>query len=82
MNMRTGWGRFNLYDVENGAEVLEALASKTRMCCFQNIHYAGNGEGLALLKQIKQRHPMLPVIIMTAHSRSGCCRQRLSTRGI
>ncbi|CAH0491073.1 unnamed protein product [Peronospora farinosa] len=25
-------------------------------------------DGLALLKQIKQRHPMLPVIIMTAHS--------------
>lgn len=25
-------------------------------------------DGLTLLKQIKQRHPMLPVIIMTAHS--------------
>ncbi|XPE67841.1 hypothetical protein ACNKHP_14300 [Shigella boydii] len=24
-------------------------------------------DGLALLKQIEQRHPMLPVIIMTTH---------------
>ncbi|MFQ7389524.1 MAG: nitrogen regulation protein NR(I) [Escherichia sp.] len=51
---------------ENGAEVLEALASKTPDVLLSDIRMPGM-DGLALLKQIKQRHPMLPVI-MTAHS--------------
>ena len=50
---------------ENGAEVLEALASKTPDVLLSDIRMPGM-DGLALLKQIKQRHPMLPVIIMTA----------------
>ncbi|MFX9521808.1 response regulator, partial [Acinetobacter baumannii] len=49
---------------ENGAEVLEALASKTPDVLLSDIRMPGM-DGLALLKQIKQRHPMLPVIIMT-----------------
>ncbi len=50
---------------ENGAEVLEALASKTPDVLLSDIRMPGM-DGLALLKQIKQRHPMLPVIILTA----------------
>ncbi|MDI5829475.1 response regulator, partial [Salmonella enterica subsp. enterica serovar Kentucky] len=40
---------------------------KTPDVLLSDIRMPGMG-GLALLKQIKQRHPMLPVIIMTAHS--------------
>ncbi|MBW7984233.1 nitrogen regulation protein NR(I) [Enterobacillus tribolii] len=52
---------------ENGQEVLEALATRTPDVLLSDIRMPGI-DGLALLKQIKQRHPMLPVIIMTAHS--------------
>lgn len=64
---------------ENGAEVLEALASKTPDVLLSDIRMPGM-DVLALLKQIKQRHPTLPVI-MTAHSGSGCRRQRLINKG-
>lgn len=52
---------------ESGHQVLEALASKTPDVLLSDIRMPGM-DGLMLLKQIKQRHPVLPVIIMTAHS--------------
>lgn len=52
---------------EGGNDVLEALATQTPDVLLSDIRMPGI-DGLALLKQIKQRHPMLPVIIMTAHS--------------
>ena len=52
---------------ENAADVLEALATQTPDALLTDIRMPGM-DGLTLLTHIKQRHPMLPVIIMTAHS--------------
>lgn len=65
---------------ENGAEVLEALASKTPDVLLSDIRMPGM-DGLALLKQIKQRHQCFGHHYDRTF-RSGCCRQRLSTRGV
>lgn len=51
----------------NGDDVLEALATQTPDVLLSDIRTPGI-DGLSLLRQIKQRHLMLPVIIMTAHS--------------
>lgn len=52
---------------DNGNQALHALATQTPDVLLSDIRMPGM-DGLALLQQIKQRHPMLPVIIMTAHS--------------
>lgn len=62
----TGVG-LNCITFDNGDDVLQALASNTPDVLLSDIRMPGM-DGLALLTQIKQHHPMLPVIIMTAHS--------------
>ena len=66
LNALTGAG-LSCTTFESGSEVLDALTTKTPDVLLSDIRMPGM-DGLALLKQIKQRHPMLPVIIMTAHS--------------
>lgn len=52
---------------EDGNSVLSALSRQTPDVLLSDIRMPGI-DGLTLLTQIKQRHPLLPVIIMTAHS--------------
>ncbi|WP_392440563.1 nitrogen regulation protein NR(I) [Edwardsiella piscicida] len=52
---------------ENGQAVLTAMSTQTPDVLLSDIRMPGM-DGLALLQQIKVRHPLLPVIIMTAHS--------------
>lgn len=48
-------------------EALQAFASSTPQVVVSDIRMPG-GSGLELLQSIKQKHPNLPVIIMTAYS--------------
>ncbi|MXP67032.1 nitrogen regulation protein NR(I) [Pantoea sp. Nvir] len=52
--------------LESGDEVLNALLTTTPDVLLSDNCMLGTN-GLTLLKQIKQSHPMIPVIIMTAH---------------
>src|SRR5690606_24468368 len=45
--------------------VLDALAAGAPAALVSDIRMPG-GDGLSLLRQIKERHPRLPVIVMTA----------------
>jgi len=47
------------------ADVLEALSRETPVALVSDIRMPG-GNGLELLRQLKERHPGLPVIVMTA----------------
>ncbi|MDM9557789.1 nitrogen regulation protein NR(I) [Bordetella petrii] len=47
------------------ADVLDALAAGAPAALVSDIRMPG-GDGLSLLRQIKERHPRLPVIVMTA----------------
>ncbi|CAM4172437.1 nitrogen regulation protein NR(I) [Bordetella tumbae] len=47
------------------ADVLDALETETPSALVSDIRMPG-GSGLDLLRQIKERHPRLPVIVMTA----------------
>ncbi|MBB1627104.1 nitrogen regulation protein NR(I) [Achromobacter sp. UMC71] len=47
------------------ADVLEALAHEAPVALVSDIRMPG-GNGLELLRQLKERHPGLPVIVMTA----------------
>src|SRR5437870_7330513 len=48
-------------------EVLQALAVSEPQVLVSDIRMPGES-GLALLSKIKERHPQMPVIIMTAYS--------------
>ncbi|HAE89728.1 MAG TPA: nitrogen regulation protein NR(I), partial [Idiomarina sp.] len=52
---------------ERADELTRALDSKVPDTIISDIRMPGT-DGLALLKQIKQRDPDLPIVIMTAHS--------------
>ncbi|MGN6581323.1 MAG: nitrogen regulation protein NR(I) [Bordetella sp.] len=49
------------------ADVIEALGRDTPAVLVSDIRMPG-GNGLDLLRQIKERHPSLPVIVMTAYA--------------
>src|SRR5258708_39804273 len=48
-------------------EALQALASATPQVVVSDIRMPG-GAGLELLQKVKEKHPALPVILMTAYS--------------
>lgn len=52
---------------DSASEVLSALANNSPDVLISDIRMPGI-DGLTLLQQIKQHYPLLPVIIMTAHS--------------
>lgn len=52
---------------ESASKALRAIVSKTPDVLISDIRMPGT-DGLTLLNQVKQHHPTLPVIIMTAHS--------------
>ena len=49
------------------SEVLEALGEEVPAALISDIRMPGT-DGLSLLKRLKEEHPKLPVIIMTAFS--------------
>lgn len=57
----------NITSFSNGVGVMEALEREQPDVVLTDIRMPGV-DGLDLLRQIKARHPGLPVIIMTAHS--------------
>jgi len=56
---------FNVF--ASAQEALQALAASTPQVVVSDIRMPG-GSGLELLQKIKEKHPTLPVIIMTAYS--------------
>ena len=67
LNARSPEPALSCTTFESGNEVLRCPHHQNPDVLLSDIRMPGM-DGLALLKQIKQRHPMLPVIIMTAHS--------------
>ena len=59
--------QFSVRAFSNPRDVLEALATEEPQVLVSDIRMPG-GSGIDLLAQVKQRHPGLPVIIMTAFS--------------
>jgi two-component system, NtrC family, nitrogen regulation response regulator GlnG len=58
---------FNVRSFVNPRDVLKALETESPQVLISDIRMPG-GSGIDLLAQVKQRHPGLPVIIMTAFS--------------
>ena len=58
---------YQVHVFERADELTRALDSKVPDTIISDIRMPGT-DGLALLKQIKQRDPDLPIVIMTAHS--------------
>ncbi len=61
---KEGW---NITTFESGDTALKQLKSSTPVAVVSDVRMPGIN-GLDLLKQLKEEHPHLPIIIMTAHS--------------
>ena len=59
--------QFNVRCFSNPRDVLSALETDAPQVLVSDIRMPG-GSGLELLNKVKQQHPGLPVIVMTAYS--------------